>query len=282
MSGKTILVTGGTGKTGGRVAERLIEMGYGARVASRSGETRLAGAEAVKFDWMDERTYSQSLDGVSGIYLVAPLMEADPYPVMSDLVHRALEQGVKRFVLLSSSLLEEGGPAMGAVHKLLKEVAPEWSVLRPSWFMQNFSMGQHLPTIRDEGQIYTATDSGRVGFVDARDIAEVGVRGLVDPEPHNRDHIITGPEAISYDQVAEIISAACDKTVNHKRLTANEMIDRWVSFGMSKDYATMLTNMDLAIAAGAEDRVDNSVKTVTAKDPISFDDFARENADVWR
>lgn len=282
MTNNSMLITGGTGKTGGQVAQRLLQMGYHVTVASRSGSTSLSGAHAVTFDWMEDSNHSKLLKGVDGLFLVAPLVEVDPYPVMSAFLERAFEAGVKRFVLLSASLIPEGGPAMGQVHKLLRERASEWAVLRPSWFMQNFSTGQHLPTIREEGVIYTATGGGRVPFVDTNDIAEVGVCALADAKPHNTDHIITGPAAISYETAAEVISVACGKEIRHVPLSAEKLTDRWVSLGMSRDYAEMLSSMDMSIADGAEDRTSDSVKQVTGTSARSFEDFVREHADVWR
>ena len=142
---KAILVTGGTGKTGRRIVARLQ--------AERPGE--------VRFDWSEPGSFDAALDGVSAVYLLAPPTAADTLENMRPFLERALNQGVQRFVLQSASSLAAGGPMMGQVHAYLQAHAPSWVVLRPSWFMQNFSEGQHLPTIRDEGAIYTATGEGR-------------------------------------------------------------------------------------------------------------------------
>ena len=123
MSG-IVLVIGGTGKTGGRLIERLGEEGWAARCASRSAKA-LPGAEGVAFDWCDPQGHDAALAGVESIYLVAPVGSNDPIEVMEPFIERAIAQGVRRLVLLSSSLIEEGGPAMGAVHALLHRRAPE-------------------------------------------------------------------------------------------------------------------------------------------------------------
>ena len=89
---------------------------------------------------------------------------------MGPFIERAIAAGACRFVLLSSSLIaEEGGPAMGAVRALLRGGAPGWAVLRPSWFMENFFVGQHAATIRDEDAIYSATDDGLSAFIAVED-----------------------------------------------------------------------------------------------------------------
>lgn len=277
-----ILVTGGTGKTGSQVAKRSVALGRRVRVASRTGSASIAGAKAVTFDWTDTANHADILDGVGAVYMVAPAMQIDPFDVMRRFVTLGLTKGVRRYVLLSASSIPEGGPAMGRVHHFLRETVSEWAVLRPSWFMQNFSQGNHLPTIRDEGLIYSACEDGKVPFVDVMDIAEVAVRALTDPEPHNSDQLITGPRAISYDTAAEILSEAMGRHVRHHRLSRDELTDRWVASGLGREYGAMLADMDAAIADGAEDRTSDTVGLLTGRPAGSFEAFVQKNRDVWR
>jgi ergot alkaloid biosynthesis protein len=281
MSKPRILVTGGTGKTGGRVVRRLRELGWPVRVASRSGSAP-EGVEAVRFDWTRPEGHAQALAGVERVYLVAPVGESDPFPIMEAFIERARKAGVRRFVLLSASSLPEGGPAMGGVHRLLRETAPEWTVLRPSWFMQNFSEGQHQVTLRDEGAVYSATGEGRVPFIDADDIAEVGVRALIDASAHNTAHLLTGPRALSYGEAAGIIGAALGRPLRHIPLSEEELTERWSRLGLRRDYAALLAAMDGAIARGAEDRTTATVEQVTGRPPRDLVDFARDAVTAWR
>ncbi|WP_246245978.1 NAD(P)H-binding protein [Mesorhizobium zhangyense] len=170
-----VLVTGGTGKTGSLVAQQLAARGVEARIATRKATTPVQ----VRFEWGDVASYRAALDGVDAIYLVAPTDRTDHLPAMRPLLEQAVEQGVAQLVLLSASSLLEGGPMMGEVHAWLHANAPRWVVLRPSWFMQNF-VTQHLPSIVNEGCIYSATQDGRIPFIDAADIAAVAVKALVD------------------------------------------------------------------------------------------------------
>lgn len=280
MSG-IVLITGGTGKTGGRLIQRLGEEGWTARCASRSTKAP-TGVEGVTFDWYDAQGHDAALAGVERIYLVAPVGSNDPVDVMEPFVERAISQGVRRFVLLSSSLIEEGGPAMGAVHALLHRRAPEWAVLRPSWFMENFSIGQHAATIRDEDAIYSATDDGLVPFIAVDDIAEVAFRALTNEKAADNGLVITGPAALSYNDAAAIIGAARGRPLRHVRLTVEELIARFQVFGMARNYAAMLAGLDRAIAAGAEARTTQVVAQLTRRAPVSLDFFATRNAGLWR
>lgn len=280
---KKILVTGGTGNTGALVAKKLYDMGYEPIVASRSGTTSITGVESVKFDWLDEKTYAAALEGINAVYLVAPALVAEPSAIMSNFIDVAKKASVKRFVLLSASLIDCGGPAMGQIHKKLAEDKQiEWCVLRPSWFMQNFSKQQHLPTIRDEGKIYAATDDGKIAFIDVNDIAKVAAFALTIENSYNDDFILTGPEALSYGQAAEIISNAIDKPVSHIKLTIEELTQRWQGFGLDEDYAKMLSAMDAVIKNGAENRTTNSVLDITGTPALSLAQFVQQNVDVWQ
>lgn len=156
-----ILITGGTGKTGSRLAQQLRERGLEPRVASRSPR----GEGTVRFEWHERATFTDALAGVRAIYLVAPTDTASPLDAMRPFIEQAIDSGISRFVLLSASSLEEGAPMMGSVHAFLKHHAPGWIALRPTWFLQNFSEGPHAATIREEGVIYSATGAGRVAFI---------------------------------------------------------------------------------------------------------------------
>lgn len=274
-----VLITGGTGNTGAALAARLREAGVPLRIASRRANT---DADSVVFDWNDADTYGPALDGADRVYLVAPTGDPSPERVMVPFLRQAVDAGVRRAVLLSSSAIPDGGPALGLVHAAVREILPEWSVLQPSWFMQNFSTGLHSGTIKAGGEIVTATGDGKVWFVDTADIAETAFYALTDPAPHNKAHVLTGPQALSYDAVAAIISEAAGKPIRHVRISGAELIQRLTAFGIPAEYAALLAGLEEAIKNGAEDRTTSAVEEVTGRAPKSFADFARENAATWR
>jgi ergot alkaloid biosynthesis protein len=272
-----VLITGGKGKTGRRVASRLTATGIDIVIATRTPD----GPWERRFDWADPSSAS-AFDGCDAVYLVAPTDRTDHLSVMQPLLEEAMERGVRRFVLLSSSLIAPGGPMMGEVHAWLAESAPEWAVLRPSWFMQNFSEGPHAKTIRDEGIIYSATATGRVGFIDAEDIAATAAACLTATTPLNSDVVLTGPEALSYDDIAAIIAAALGRPVRHLSLDPAALTARFVARGLPPDYAKTLAGLDADIAAGAEDCTTPGVQRVTGQQPTSFRAFANRVLESWK
>ncbi len=281
MSGGATLVIGGTGKVGGRLVRRLVAAGLPVSAASRSGQAP-EGATPTRFDWFDQGSWGAALEGATGVFMTAPVGASDPIEAMQPFVERAIDAGVRRFVLLSSSLIEEGGPAMGAVHAVLRRSAPEWAVLRPSWFMENFTIDPHLSSIRYEGLIYSASGPGRVPFIATADIAEVGFRTLTDPTPVNGDLVLTGPDLLSYADVAKLIGDARGTPVHHQNLNPGALAGRLEGFGIPGPFAAMLAQLDQAIAAGAEDRTTAAVETATGRPPIRLADFVAEREELWR
>lgn len=274
---ETILVTGGTGKTGSRIVAQLRAKGLFPHVGTRTPRDQ----DDVRFDWRDATTFDAAFSGIEAVYLVAPTDTVDSLETMRVGLETALSAGIQRFVLLSSSLLEEGGPMMGAVHAWLRDNAPEWSALRPSWFMQNFSELHHRDTIRGQSAIFTATDDGRVGFIDARDIANCATAVLTAPYITNTDYILTGPEAITYDKVAEVMSHLLGRQITHHRLTVDDLAERHRNNGLTTEYAATLAALDGAIAAGSEDRVTGYVLRLTGREPTSLSEFVEQNLGAW-
>jgi len=286
MSSKgNILLTGGTGKISSRIAPLLSSNGNHVLIASRSGKSpSLPNITGIKFDWLDSATYPAvvSHSQIKAIFLVAPPI-MDCFTPMKAFIDLAVETGVRRFVLLSASLLDVGdGPMMSQVSKYISSIGVEWAVLRPTWFMEDFSEMQHMPTIRDEDKIVTATGDGKVPFIAADDIAAVAFRTLVDEMPHNTDHLIFGPELFSYDEVAEILTRKLGRKITHVKITEDELAAEMTSF-LPAEYARLLAQLDTAIKNGAEVRLNSVVLDVTGREPRRFRDFMERCVEscVW-
>ncbi|WP_426131509.1 NAD-dependent epimerase/dehydratase family protein [Pararhizobium sp. PWRC1-1] len=272
----TVLVTGATGKTGSALARILREMGVRVRGATRS--PRAVGD--ISFDWSDASTFEAALDGVDGVYLVAPTDTIEPLVPMQPFLEKAALR--RRLVLLSSSSLPKGGLMMGKVHAWLADHSKDYSVLRPSWFMQNF-LTQHLSGIRQDGAIFSATGDGRVGFIDAEDIAAVAASMLIQSDAlDGAEPILTGPRTLSYDEVASSITEASGRAVRHARLTVAELAGRYEGYGLPLSYAKTLAALDDAISKGAEDRVTDEVERWTNRSPNDLRSFLATHAGMLR
>ncbi|MFI7618225.1 ergot alkaloid biosynthesis protein [Nonomuraea terrae] len=264
-----VLVVGATGTTGSRVAAFLRERGVPVRPASRRAD--LAGY--VRFGWANRETHAPALSRVRAVYLVPPIGVAEPAPMVEPFLHEAVRQGVRRVVLLGSSAVPESTSGVGALYGLVRTVMPEWAVLRPSWFMQNFT-GESLALRIRDGEVISATGKGRVGFVDAADIASVAGHALTAEVPHNTEHLLTGPETLSYDEVAALLTRHTGRPVRHRSVTVDELARHFTRHGIPASFAAMLAALDTDIGGGSEDRVTDTVERVTSRPPRSFREFA--------
>jgi uncharacterized protein YbjT (DUF2867 family) len=268
----TVLVVGGTGTTGSRVAAALRGQGVPVRVTSR----RPTNGQ-IRFEWADPHSHADALDGVRSVYLVAPVGVADPAPLVAPFLDLARERGVRRVVLLGSSAVPEGAPGLGELHRMVRASVPEPTVLRPSWFMQNF-LGDHphARSARTDGEIVTATGGGRVAFVDAGDIAAVAAHALSDAEPHVGEYLLTGPEALSYAEAAAVLTEVTGRAVRHRAVSVTQLTARFVAAGYPPDFSALLAGFDADIARGVEDRTTSAVQDVTGLPPRSFREVVGE------
>ncbi|WP_411344290.1 NAD(P)H-binding protein [Paenibacillus sp. WLX1005] len=262
-----ILLTAGNGKTSLRIAAQLQARHNDVRRAVRHPRQHMTNNQQdMYFDWYDASSYAAVLEGVQAVYLVAPTMDMQPEKVMNPFIEQAIAAGVRRFVLLSSASIAENGPLMGKVHYFLHQHAPEWAVLQPSYFMQNFTEVAHAETIRTQNSIITAAGDGKVGFVDADDIAAVATRLLTDKVPDNRGYILTGPQSLNYAEAAAIIGAAWGRTIVHQSIDEQKLKQHMIAAGMNADYAAALAGMDTSIRLhGTEDQVTDTVQLVTGQ-----------------
>ncbi|GAB2622325.1 NAD(P)H-binding protein [Streptomyces capparidis] len=277
-----VLVLGATGNTGSATARALRERGVPLRTASR-GTAPPHGGEHVRFDWADPATHAPALAGATGVHLVAPVGVADPAPLVEPFLRRALEAGVRRVVLLSSSAVAPGDPGLGRVDALVRRAVPEWAVLRPSWFMQNF-VGDHplAHSIRSTGEIVTATADGRLPFVDARDIGAVSAALLAAEGWESGEHLVTGPRALSHGEAAALVAEVTGRAVRHVDVSTGELAARLAAAGYDASFASGLAALDELIRGGGQERVGDAVERLTGRPPTSLRAFLAEHRDHLR
>ncbi|KAI4104493.1 MAG: hypothetical protein L6R37_003236 [Teloschistes peruensis] len=293
----TILLTGGTGKTSLRISSLLSSSKTPHILASRSpippSTQDSSYATHFHFDWYDRSTwetpFSVSGQKVTAVYLLAAGL-MDPLSVVGPFIEMARgKYGVRRFVLMSASLLEKGGWGLGKVHALLAEMGGEgrWSGVcfgrRVSWMVrvENLSEAQHRSTIREEGKLYSATGNGKIPWVSAEDIAAVAYRALVDEKSHDCEHVVLGSELLSYGQLAEILTEVLGKPVAHVNWTEDQVRERYVSIGLNEGYAKILAGLDTSIKEGIEEKHNDIVEKVTGRKPKTFKVFVEEKKLVW-
>ncbi|KAK0216188.1 hypothetical protein IW262DRAFT_201677 [Armillaria fumosa] len=277
----TILLTGGTGKTAIRIARLLQGANQPVLLTSRKGIVP-EPFKGVKFDWHDPSTFENVFTAdpnIDRIYLVAPAGSSEVFPPMKPFIDLAIKKGVKRFVLLSASALELGHQAMGKVHEYLLSLKVDYAVIRPSWFFENF-LTLHLSSIKEHNTIFSGSADGKIGFISADDIADLAVSALTDEKSHNTDHILTGPELLSYDDVAAIFTDVLGRKITHTRITREVLKKRYLSFGLAEDYADMLSSFEDLNADGGEEKLFIAPKNVKGKRTLRS--FVEANKDSFK
>lgn len=162
---------------------------------------------------------------------------------------------------------------------------------------ENFAETYHKASITSEGKIYTAAGDGRKPFISARDIAAVAYRALIDEKSHDTDHLITGGESLSYDdvssqsfrpkshanipQVTSILSEVLGKKVEHVKLSRDKFEEFLVGVGADRYIAGFLADLDIQVAGGYGAEPTDVVQKVTGRPPRAFRDFAVDNKAVW-
>jgi uncharacterized protein YbjT (DUF2867 family) len=274
---KTTLVIGGTGKTGRRVVERLRTLGLLARVGSRSGEP--------PFDWEDHTTWVPALQSVDSVYVTYYPDLAAPGSVetVRSFAKLAVENGVRRLVLLSG----RGEPEAERAELALREVVDakagaEWTILRSTWFMQNFSEDYMLEHVLS-GEIRLPAGDVPTPFLDADDIADVAVAALVEEEHAGKLYELTGPRSLTFAEAAAEISKATGREIRYEPVSLEEHAVEATEHGVPAEVVDLLTYLFAEVVDGRNADTTEGTRRALGHEPRDFTDYALEAAStgVW-
>ncbi|MEU6239162.1 NAD(P)H-binding protein [Kitasatospora sp. NPDC047058] len=267
-AGPLVLVTGGTGKTGRRVVERLTARGRAVRTGSRTA--------AVPFDWDDRNTWAPALEGVGAAYLSYYPDLAFPGAVetVGAFARLAAKAGVERLVLLSG----RGEEAARAAEDAVREAGTGWTVVRCAWFNQNFDESFFLDPVLG-GELALPTGTAAEPFVDADDIADVAVAALTEDGHHGEVYELTGPRLLSFADVAAELSAATGREIRFTPVSIEEYRAVLGAAGLPGDFADLFT----MILDGRNAHLADGVRRALGREPRDFTEFARAAAatGVW-
>ncbi|WP_321471650.1 SDR family oxidoreductase [uncultured Paludibaculum sp.] len=277
-----ILVTGASGILGRAIVNELAGSGMTVRQGVRRLASAQAGVASVRFDYDDPGTFGPAVAGVDGLVLMAPPLDPTAPGKMAPLVAAAKAAGVRHVVLISAFGVNhnEQAPLRVVEHMIMDSGVP-YTILRPNFFMENFSTGFAAGSIKSQGAIYLAAGAGKTSFVCARDIAAVALssfqRGLTGQELE-----LTGPEALDHSEIAQIISEASGRPVVYHSLTEEQMVDGARAAGMPETAVRYLAVLYSVVRAGFSAGVTPDVAHVTGREPVSFRTFAQEHAAIWQ
>jgi uncharacterized protein YbjT (DUF2867 family) len=267
----TVLILGGTGLTGRRITSRLGERGVPVRVGSRAGRP--------PFDWQDRSTWPAVLDGASAVYLCFSPDLAIPgaAETVGDLARAALRAGAHRLVLLSGRGEPGAQWAETLVRRTADAVGADWTVVRSSWFAQDFSESFLLDTVR-AGVVALPVGDVREPFVDAEDVAEVAAAALLDDGHAGEIYELTGPRLLTFGEATAEIAHASGREIAVRPVSHSEHQAMLTAQGLPADVIEFMGFLFAEVLDGRNARLTDGVQRALGRPPADFADFARRAA----
>lgn len=282
-----IMITGALGNVGGYAAKYALQSGAEVTVADINkdllAEKYGDSAKAVYFDFTDEKTFEPALEGVDRIFIMRPPHLGKPEDLKPFIEFLKTKGNIKLVSFLSLLGVEHNPfPPHGKIEKLIKEAGLPYCFVRPSFFMQNIS-GVHSVEIREFDRIMVPVKRKVTSFIDAENIGELVAKVLSEPQKHlNTAYSITGPEAIDYYKVADILTETLGRKITYVNPRPGFAKKYWLKVrGLKKDYVSVISMLYLITRLGNAKQVTDVYERVMGKKPTDFKEFAKKNKNVW-
>ncbi|HRI48723.1 MAG TPA: SDR family oxidoreductase [Pseudomonadota bacterium] len=285
MAGQ-VLVTGATGNVGYAVVRALQQRGVPLRAAGSDLErlrSRLGDSvETARLDFFVPATFTAALAGCASLFLMRPPAIAQVRRTLLPFIDAARALGVRQVVFLSVQGAEQN-PLIPhhAVERQLQAGPPGWTLLRPGFFAQNLGDAYRRDITRD-GRIYVPAGSGRVAFIDARDIAEVAAMALLEPAAHaGRAYTLTGPAAISLDEAARLLSQRLGRPIRYQPASVLGYVRHLLRQGAPLGQAAVLTILHLGLRLGQAASIDPTLARLLGRPGRTLAEYIADHADLF-
>ncbi|MFY0654588.1 MAG: NmrA family NAD(P)-binding protein [Cyclobacteriaceae bacterium] len=268
-----ILVIGGTGKTGSRVASGLEQLGHQVRIGSRNNNPR--------FDWEDPSTFSAALKGMDRAYIVyyPDLAVPGSREAIEKLTETALKEGLEKIVLLSG----KGESEAEACEQIVANSGLNYTIVRASWFNQNFSEGAFLDFVL-AGQVALPMPEAEVPFVDVDDIAEVVTKVLVDDSYNGQIVTVTGPRKITFKEIVDTIAEGIGRHIQYQPITIEEFKAGMKEAGLPDSYVWLFGYLFEEVLGNPDNQsVSNDVDKILGRKATDFKAYVEKTVEsgVW-
>lgn len=281
-----ILVTGATGNTGSEVTRQLLAAGHAVRVLAHSADSAAKlpdGVEIQMGDFDDASALAAAFNGVEAAYALTPVNPKSA-EWMQRLVDVAQSCGVRRFVKLSGMTAGANSPAAlirshGQTDAYLRQSGIGYTIIQPNSFMQNLLWS--VETIRSQGAFYQPTGDAKQSLVDIADVAAVVVKALTEDGHLGQTYVLTGPESLSFDMVADKIASAIGKPVHYVAVPVVAAEQSMLTAGMPAWMAHTLVEFYSAVATGAFAATTPDVQSLLGRPATSFDAFMARHAALF-
>ena len=267
-----ILVLGANGKTGGRVLDRLRAAGHAVRVGSRSAQPR--------FDWEEPATWKSALQDVRAVYVAyqPDLCVPGAVETVTAFFDAAAQAGVEKVVLLSG----RGEPEAQDAEKALQATSLDWTIVRASWFFQNFSENYFLDEIV-AGAITLPEGLAPEPFIDAEDIAEIAAEALVGSRHSRKLYELTGPQALTFAEAIAQIGKVTKRDIACQIIPKDAYAQALPEAGLPPDLVALVIYLFNTVLDGRNTPIAHGVEQALGRAPRSFSDYVARTAPtgVW-
>lgn len=285
-----ILVTGATGTTGRIVIKKLkdkkVDFVAGVMNSAQVLKMKNQGIRAVEINFANKKLLAEVMKDTAVVFIIVPQVEF-MLDWATNLVVAALGVGVQ-YVVRSSVIgadvhsTYKSMKVHGLIDKSIKESGMRYTIMRPNTFMQDFST-YHSGSIRGEGEFRLPQGYGRTSYLDARDVASVAAQILVEPEKHKyNEYDVTGDAALTNNEVADILSAVTAKRIRYVPIEDSVAVNKMKKMGMSEWTIEMTMSSHKYVRDGRAATIAKTVKEITGAFPLSMEQFACENAHIWK
>ena len=269
---KIPLILASNGKTGRRVVERFAASGIDFREGSRQSD--------IPFDWYDPGTWQKALDGVSAVYVVfyPDLAVPGAKAIIADFTRAAESSGVDHLVLLTG----RGEDEAQACEKIVMSSALDWTIVRASWFAQNFSENFFLDDIL-RGQVIVPFDDFTEPFVDADDIADVVFAALTDEKHRGQVYEVTGPDLLSFRESIREIGEITNRKIGFQQVPMDDYVQFLSEAEVPEEFVGLLKYLFTEVLDGRNAYLTDGVKQALGREPRSFHSYAAVTAEtgIW-
>lgn len=282
-----ILVTGAGGTVGTALIGELKAGRHQFRAAYHSSEktarARAEGHDAISIDFGEPKTLPPALAGVDTVFLLGTGVRGQVEREINVLT-AAKAAGVRRLVKLSVWGAADEQFLLAKLHRDIERAVEAsgiaWTFLRPNGFMQNFL--HDAAAIGSQAAIYEPAADARISHIDVRDVATVAARVLTGPGHENKAYELSGPQALTYGDAADVLSRVLERTIRYVAVSDEDARAGMLSGGMPDFYADHLIDLFRAYRTGIAAQVTPAVVDVTGHAPIAFEQFVRDSALAFR
>ena len=274
----TTLVVAASGTVGSALAQSLAEQGRSVR---RATSKTAPAAGQVHLNLTDPATIAPAFAGVDKAFLLSPPGHINQDQLLIPLIDQARKQGLSKVVLMTAmGANADASSPMRKAEVHLEQSGLSYNIIRPNWFMQNFNTFW-LHGILAQGKIFLPVGTAKGSFIDARDIAAVAASLLNRGDLNNRDFDLTGPQALSHDGVAQILSQETGRNIAFEDITPEAMLQGLLAAGLPRPYAEFMLLILGYFKAGYAERTTDSVQNITGNAPRSFAQYAKDYRAAW-